>query len=441
MRSENRLRIEHPFDTMAAMDPQLLRALDELDAALADFDPATLVGDEPAEMLRRVVVTERRLASCRARIAHRADEMKVWSRSGARSAAQWVAGIAGTSLHDARAMLETADRLDGQPIVGEAFATGEVSESQAREVAAAAEAAPSRQSELVADARVKSRSELKEKCGRIRRAGGDAEARHRRHVRERHLRTWTDGEGAFRLAGSLPADSGAIVKAALDAGLDEMFRRARKQGRRESLDAYRADALVDLCAGGSAAAPGMGHDQGAGDAGSKKQRRTGRVKHVVHVMVDLEALRRGRTEVDECCEIPGVGPIPTSVVQDILDENAFLTGVLREGVEVRKVLHWGRHIPAEVRTALRVQERTCAVPGCGNPRIEYDHRRARSDEGPTAIWNLDPLCRFHHLQKTHDGYRLAGRPDQRTWYGPDGRALAHDRSPPAGADPPHAAAA
>jgi hypothetical protein len=81
-----------------------------------------------------------------------------------------------------------------------------------------------------------------------------------------------------------------------------------------------------------------------------------------------------------------------------------------------RVRHFGRSIPAEVRTALEERDRCCAVPGCSQSVwLEFDHRHDFALGGPTSYDNIDRLCTFHHRQKTHHGYRLHGPPEARRW--------------------------
>ena len=48
---------------------------------------------------------------------------------------------------------------------------------------------------------------------------------------------------------------------------------------------------------------------------------------------------------------------------------AFLTFVIKKGKDITTVAHLGRHIPAELRTALVVSGRECDVEGCDNRGI------------------------------------------------------------------------
>jgi hypothetical protein len=74
----------------------------------------------------------------------------------------------------------------------------------------------------------------------------------------------------------------------------------------------------------------------------------------------------------------------------------------------------GRHIPAELRTAMIVSGRECSIDGChgreylGLDDCEIDYAK----KGPTARWNLAWLCSIHHKRKTI-GWTL-GPPDPAT---------------------------
>ncbi|MEN9594359.1 MAG: hypothetical protein RLY23_842, partial [Actinomycetota bacterium] len=132
---------------------------------------------------------------------------------------------------------------------------------------------------------------------------------------------------------------------------------------------------------------------------------------------DLNALKRGHTEHGEICEIAGVGPVPVANATEYLGE-AFLKLLVLDGVDIRTVAHMGRHIPAPLRTAVEERDRLCQVPTCDMSigleidhivGLEIDHIVPFAEGGPASLENLVRLCKRHHLQKTHDGYRLVRR--------------------------------
>jgi hypothetical protein len=126
----------------------------------------------------------------------------------------------------------------------------------------------------------------------------------------------------------------------------------------------------------------------------------------MNIRIDLDALKRGRTEDGEVCEIAGVGPIPVATATEYLGE-AFLKLLVVDGTEIRTIAHMGRALPAKLRTAVEERDRVCQVPTCDvTLGLEIDHIVPFAEGGPTTFENLVRLCKRHHLQKTHDGYRL-----------------------------------
>ncbi len=138
----------------------------------------------------------------------------------------------------------------------------------------------------------------------------------------------------------------------------------------------------------------------------------------MHVHVDRAALERGRTIAGETCRIERVGPVPVTTVRRFITDG-IVKAVAEEGADVRAVAHLGRTIPARVRTALESRDRVCAVPSCEvSTGLEIDHIIPLSEGGPTKLDNLVRLCRYHHAQKTHRGWRLEGRPGAWAWRHP-----------------------
>jgi hypothetical protein len=156
---------------------------------------------------------------------------------------------------------------------------------------------------------------------------------------------------------------------------------------RESLDRYAADAFADAVLG----------DQPKGAVPR------------VHVVIDHGALVRGNALPGERCEIPGVGPVHAGWARGLLGQ-AFVTAIVQKGRDILTVAHLGRHVPAEVRTAMLVGGRECSIDGCHQRGyLERDHTVEVAKGGPTATWNLAWLCRPHHTRKTK-GWVL-GAPD------------------------------
>ena len=127
---------------------------------------------------------------------------------------------------------------------------------------------------------------------------------------------------------------------------------------------------------------------------------------MINIRVDIDALKRGHTEHGEVCEIAGIGPIPVATATEYLGE-AFLKLLVVDGVDIKTVAHMGRHIPAQLRTAVEERDRVCQVRTCDmSLGLEIDHIVPFAEGGAASLENLVRLCKRHHLQKTHDGFRL-----------------------------------
>ncbi|MBJ7514665.1 MAG: HNH endonuclease, partial [Acidimicrobiia bacterium] len=86
---------------------------------------------------------------------------------------------------------------------------------------------------------------------------------------------------------------------------------------------------------------------------------------------------------------------------------AFLKLLILDGTDIRTIAHMGRALPAKLRTAVEERDRVCQVPTCDmSLGLEIDHIKPFAEGGETSFENLVRLCKRHHLQKTHDGYRL-----------------------------------
>jgi len=243
----------------------------------------------------------------------------------------------------------------------------------------------------------------------------DESISHHRIHRSRYFRHWSDREGAVRLEARLTPDAGAVVIAAVEARQDRIYADARAAGLAESAQACAADALLELARSSGGADPGP--------------------KAMVHVLVDhavLTGVRAGAGPRGRC-EIPGVGPIPAATAR-ALATDAIIKAIVTKGADIHSVVHVGRTIPARVRTALEVRDQRCVVPRCDIRRgLEIDHYKIPyATPGPTRLNNLARLCRWHHYQKTHCGYRLSGGPGAWIWETPDDLEGVDGVPPPTG---------
>lgn len=370
--------------------------------AVSSLDGASLAASDATRLVEVLSEAERLVAAGRTLALGRVVETRAWFDSGSPNPQTWVASRTRGTLGHAAAALQTAWRVRDLPATREALVAGRLSEAQASEIAAASSADPAAERGLLETAERSGLGELRERCREVIAAAASDEERGERIRKGRYLRNWVDRDGAVRLDGRLAPDDGAKVLAAVGARALVLEREARRAGQREPREAHAADALCQLVAGSA------------------------RTKAVVTVTVDAAAWERGRTEKGETCRIEGVGPVPVATARRLAEEGS--TRVLeRRGMDVRRVSRLDRTIPAALRAAVEARYPTCVVPDCGRRHgLEIDHAVPREDGGRTTLENLVRLCRFHHAQKTHHGWRLEGTHPGWRWVGPP-----RGRSPPA----------
>jgi hypothetical protein len=334
------------------------------------------------------------------------SESGVYELEGHRFAGEWLATETGDSLSSALSVLETAEQVVRLPELEKAVRSGELSAAQVKELSGAAVVDPAATNELLEAARTENLDGLRRRCAQVRAAKASAEdsqRRARRLHRLRRLRTWHGDDGAFHLEARLTEQAGASVLACLREEADKIFSDRRREGVRESSQAYLADALVALVTR-------SGEEGGSGP------------KALAHLRVDLGALQRGNTGPGELCEIAGVGPVSVATARELLGDS-ITTVLVTSATDVHAVCHLGRTVPARLQSALFERDRCCVVPGCGATRhLEIDHRLIPFAEGgPASLENLARLCHHHHFLKTHEGYALEGGPGAWVWVHPDGR--------------------
>ncbi len=365
--------------------PSLVAAARLFRAALTTFDPALSSGEDCAVVVEELTATQKACAAAGALAAARAGECGAHRRKGFADTADWLARAAGTSTVEAKTALETARALRDMPDTRAAVATGELSLAQAHEVAKAEAECPGSEAELLAVAKDGSLRTLRDQARKRRLGAIDPEELHSRQHHDRFYRHWRTDLGMVGFAGAVPPEVGLPFVSRLEAETDRLWRAAKRAGLRESREALAADALLKLADGA-----------GRGKAHSAD----------LVIVCDLRAYRRGHAHPSEPCHLVGGGPIPVSLVRD-LSEDAFLKAVLHDGTRIETVVHYGRHIKAELRTALELgpvpdfDAVTCIEAGCDRRfHLEWDHVDPRANWGPTSFNNLEPRCYPHHQEKT-----------------------------------------
>jgi hypothetical protein len=415
------------LDTRRSPEP-LAEVRATVDRFCDGFDAALITGSQAGSVVDGMGHVIRRLQAVQAAAVARVDACGVHRQHGFSSSAAWLADRNGTPIGEAIAVVEVARALDDFPATAERLMAGEVSVAAARQVTQAAQADPSAEASLLAVAETRDFGQLRERANRVRQGSVSGEDAQARHERLRGRRRFTDRaglDGGVQLDGLVAPQDWAPAKAIVDRYQRAFFEAARRDGRRESSDAYRADAIIAaICH--SRPSPICSADPEL-DASSPTSSLTDAVRSVglpdqvnaqVTVLVDGLALRRGWATPGETCEIPGVGPVSVDWVKQLLPE-AVATAVIHDTVDIRAYCSLTRHIPGPIRIALAARDRTCVVPGCPRRvRLQIDHRQEHGRDGPTTWDNLEHLCELHHAEKSYRGARLERDGDDWLWWPP-----------------------
>jgi hypothetical protein len=173
--------------------------------------------------------------------------------------------------------------------------------------------------------------------------------------------------------------------------------------------------------------------RGSGDVSARREtstpsgRRTRRIKKLagsptrVMIRVDLDTLLRGVPLKGELCEIAGYGPVPVSVIEELIArENPFLVGILTKAEQIIGVYHHRRRPTTHQKSGLDFVHPTCAAAGC-NARagLQYDHREDWAKTKYTVYDLLDRLCTHHHNLKTRNNWNLVAGTGKRRFVPPD----------------------
>ncbi len=213
--------------------------------------PPRCIPADAVALLDDFTAIEHRAVAGRTLVADRAADSSDWTRNGYRSPEEWLAAKTGTSFGQARSTLETSAKLEDLPTTNEALRRGELSGSQINEIGPAAN--PENEERLLGAAKKESFKGLKGTCAKEKakaRPVDDEAARHARIHKERHHRSWTDSEGGYCYSGRNTAMAGASSTRPRRGGR-KVFKAAYAEGRRESAEAYRADALHLITSGGA----------------------------------------------------------------------------------------------------------------------------------------------------------------------------------------------
>jgi 5-methylcytosine-specific restriction endonuclease McrA len=387
-----------------------------LGEAVAELDGDVLDVEAAKQLVDLFTRCERHVAAGRQVAARRVASAVNWKHAGHRSPAEWLAATTGVGVGEAGRALETARRLETLTATSDAFRSGEISEAQASEIAAAATVDPDAEAHLLETARGgASYRKVRDQCRETTMRAADDAARARRLHETRNARTYTGTDGHVVLHAELAPDVGARVVSVLNQKTDELFRAARTAGTTELRAAYAADAVAALILGQT---PVPAPD--------------------VRLHLDHAPLVRGYAEHGERCHLDGVGPIPVAVAKAML-QDAKVTVLRHDDTgDITSVSSPTRTIQARLRRWVEEAYPTCGRHGCDSTfRLEIDHIVPLAAGGRTEKANLWRLCGHDHHLKTYRGWNVVTHPDgTRDLVPPAGHPPRDHMSTPDAPDPP-----
>ena len=404
------------------------------------------LGDEIAELSAHLEAATARLLT----LIREFDARGGWNE-GFQSCAHWLSWRVGLDLGAARERVRVARALETLPRLADALARGELSYAKVRALTRVA--TPEMEARLLAVGRAGTAAHVERIVRAWRRVDRQAEAREaKRQYANRALHLFTDDDGTVVVRGRLTPEQGALLRQALDAARETLYRRRRRAGpapgaihptsgvtaptlgvtdptpavtdptrgvtdrphgfAEPALEPptwvqQQADALTLL------AETALHHELDPGAPGERYQ---------VVVHVDATAL------VD-----------PDGPGQSALDEGSHVSPETsrRLGCDASRVVmahgpggqvvEMGartRTIPPALRRVLLHRDQTCRFPGCPVRVGEGHHVQHWAEGGATVLSNLVLLCRRHHRAVHEEGYRIARDVDGRVQVTrPDGRLL------------------
>ncbi|WP_225755023.1 HNH endonuclease signature motif containing protein [Actinotalea sp. Marseille-Q4924] len=216
----------------------------------------------------------------------------------------------------------------------------------------------------------------------------------------------------------LPATDAMRVMTAVDA-----VAAAAAQDDGRGVDARRADAMVDVLA--------RVLDRGVGPDGVDLPVSQRRRPHL-NVTLNVSTLLGLR---DDPAVLAGYGPIGAQMAREVAAQGTWRFTLVdpRTGEVLERASKGYRPSPTVV-SAVVDRAPTCTFPGCGvaaswcdiDHITPYDH--ARRDEVQTRTSGLHPLCRHHHVMKTHGRWSAERDPATgvTTWRSRTGQVYTRD---------------
>jgi hypothetical protein len=362
----------------------------------------------------------------------RFDEARGWYAQGFPSCAHWLSYRVGWDLGTARERVRVAKALVELPKVDAALAEGKLSYSKARAITRVG--TPVIEPTLLQYAEVCTASQLETICRKFHAAERTIVDPRSSLPRddERHVSISSTSSGMVCVKAFLRADEAAFFQQVIVEAAQHCTREERSEKVPDTVPEN-----VDVSAEDRAAV--------ATSSPSKDSRRFNRADGLMAVVqsyarggnpqrtavemiitTPMEALR-GEVTSGEPAFPPSIDPshldrgatIPVAIVAetgtclspDTVRRLACDCGVVEATVDSREApLSVGRKtrtIPAAIKRALLLRDRTCRFPGCDHRLfLDAHHLTHWADGGETSLRNTTLLCGTHHSYVHERGYRI-----------------------------------
>ena len=379
------------------------------------------LGERIAALAERINAAEARMMTLIADFDRRGG----WKDGGYSSCAEWLAWRLGMKIGPARERVRAARALENLPQTADALASGTISYTKVRALTRVA--TPEQEGELLKFARASSAAKLERTLRMWKKLSRDEElTAEQARRRSRTFSVFVDGDGMYVVKGRLEPEVGAVLKRAVEAASDALFRRegdggggSRESGAGAGGDQGRAGAgssgnhagnarpkpkqrradAVGLLAERALAAGFGGGECREPRARPRVESGTRAERYQVMVHCDASTLAAegepGRSDLD------GIR-VSAETSRRMACDAAVVAMVHAEDGSVLNVGRRTRTIPPHIRRALEERDRGCRFPGCGCQFTEAHHVKHWADGGETSLRNTVLLCRRHH-RAVHEG--------------------------------------
>ncbi len=375
-----------------------------------------VLGEQIAEMSAHIDAAMHRLLTA----IREFDLAAGWHVQGALSCAHWLAWRVGWNLRTARERVRVARKLAELPLVDEQLRLGAMSYSQARAISRVATA--ENEAVWVAYAQRMPASQLDTLCrsyqnvqaydqARGAAIGAKAEGEVAAQVvaqRRDTRRSLNNGKVKFEIV--LPSDEAAMVWAALNAVIDT----TRLDPTPAEPTPVKPTPAEHLPANLPAAKTPTSADRGRRRADvfmnmiQERMRGNRPPRTPIEIIITVpHAVLNGSAEPSDLGKMADGEVIASATARrHYCDAGVVVAQVYAQGVPL-SVGRKTRTIPAAIKRALLLRDRTCRFPGWMHSRfVDGHHVEHGADGGETALSNLMLLCSAHHTLLHEGGFRV-----------------------------------